>query len=139
MSQRSQQIFILHDGKSDPQFARERIVRFVWSAELRSEPVEGVSFAAQRHPETMHGKGVCLFGLCPPYPESAEVWAEDGVWYFVSTPEYRELDNTDGEPVVLEWYIFAGHTTLQLLREVQELMEKELKIPPPLVIPRTRM
>ena len=36
----------------------------------------------------------------------------------------RELDNIDGEPVVFEWKIFAGHTTLKHLCEVQNMMRK---------------
>ena len=31
---------------------------------------------------------------------------------------------------MFEWKIFLGHTTLDLLREVQELMEKEIKVQP---------
>ena len=34
------------------------------------------------------------------------------------------------EPVVFEWKMFPGHTTLDLFREVQDLMEKELKVQP---------
>ena len=34
--------------------------------------------------------------------KSAEVWEQDRIGHFVSTPEYRELDNIDGEPLVLE-------------------------------------
>ena len=40
-----------------------------------------------------------------------KVWAER-IEYFVSTHQYRELDNIDGEPVVFEWKIFPGaHNT----------------------------
>ena len=35
-----------------------------------------------------------------------------------STP-HRELDNVDGEPIVFEWTIFPGHSTLTLLQEVE--------------------
>ena len=35
-------------------------------------------------------------------------------WFTQSTP-YRGLDNIDGEPVVFEWKIFPGQTTLKLL------------------------
>ena len=62
-------------------------------------------------------------------PKSSQVW-EEIIEYFVSTPQHRELDNIDGEPVVFKWKIFPGHTTLDLLQEVQELIEKELKIQP---------
>ena len=40
----------------------------------------------------------------------------------------RELDRIDGHPVVFEWKIFPGHTTLKLLTEVQNMMEKELNV-----------
>ena len=36
----------------------------------------------------------------------------------------------DGDPVVFEWKILPGHTTLQLLQEAQKMMENELKIQP---------
>ena len=44
--------------------------------------------------------------------------------WFTKSPEYRELDCIDGEPVELEWENFPGHTTLQLLREIQTTMEE---------------
>ena len=34
---------------------------------------------------------------------------------FIDPLEYRELHPIDGEPVVFEWKIFTGLTTLQLL------------------------
>ena len=51
---------------------------------------------------------LCLDGKCPQYPESAKVWAQDRHGYFVSTPEYRQYDNLDGEPFVFECKIFQG-------------------------------
>ena len=57
-----------------------------------------------------------------------EFGKQDRLCNFVSTPEYRELDNLTGEPFVLEWNIFPGPTTTQLLQEVQKLMEDGLKI-----------
>ena len=59
-----------------------------------------------------------------------EFGKQDRLCNFVSTPEYRELDNLTGEPFVLEWNIFPGPTTTQLLQEVQKLMEDGLKIHP---------
>ena len=35
------------------------------------------------------------------------------------------LSGIDGEPVVFEWKIFPGHTSLKLLQEVQNMMEKD--------------
>ena len=42
--------------------------------------------------------------------------------WFTKSPQYKELDGLDGEPVEFEWRIFPGHTTLQILREIQKLM-----------------
>ena len=42
--------------------------------------------------------------------------------WFKNSPQYKELDGLDGEPVEFEWRIFPGHTTLQILREIQKLM-----------------
>ena len=50
-------------------------------------------------------------------------WEERLTW-FKSSPEYRNLDTIDGEPIEFEWNIFAGFTTLQLVREVQEFLSK---------------
>ena len=42
--------------------------------------------------------------------------------WFKSTQQYRESDGIDGEPVEFEWGICPGHTTLQILQEIQVLM-----------------
>ena len=49
---------------------------------------------------------------------------EDRLTCFKSSPEYRALDKLDGEPMEVEWNIFPGFTTLQLVREVQELLSR---------------
>ena len=54
---------------------------------------------------------LCFGGKCPQHFESARIWEEDRICHFVSTPDYRDLDYFDGEPFVLEWKIFPGHTT----------------------------
>ena len=41
-----------------------------------------------------------------------------------SSSEYRALDTIDGEPVLFEWNTFPGFTTLQLVREVQQLLSR---------------
>ena len=56
-------------------------------------------------------------------PLSNIVW-EDKLKWFKSSPEYRTLDTTDGEPIEFEWNIFSGFTTLQLCYKVQEFMSK---------------
>ena len=72
---------------------------------------------------------LCLGVKCPAYPRSAHVKAKERIAYFVSSPEYRELDNIDGEPCS-SGNFSQGRTTTQLLQEVQTLMEHELKIHP---------
>ena len=37
-------------------------------------------------------------------------------------PENRELYRMDGEPVVFEWEVVPGHTTLKLLHAMQQMM-----------------
>ena len=71
----------------------------------------------------------CLGSKFPEYPRSAKACAEK-VGYFVFTPQDRELDNVACEPVLFEWKTFPGHTTLDPLQEVKELMKKELKSQP---------
>ena len=63
-----------------------------------------------------------------PWKDAAElqsntVWEHKLTW-FKSSSQYRTLDTTDGEPMELEWNIFPGFTTLQLVREVQEFLSK---------------
>ena len=54
-------------------------------------------------------------------PQSNYAW-EDRLTWFKSSPEYRAWEKIAGEPMELEWNIFPGFTTLQLVREVQELL-----------------
>ena len=49
---------------------------------------------------------------------------EDRLMWFKSSPEYRALDKMDGKPMEFEWNIFPGFTTLQFVREVQELLSR---------------
>ena len=65
---------------------------------------------------------VLCFGKMNENPESNTVW-EDKLTWFKSSSQYRTLDTIDGEPMELEWNIFPGFTTLQLVREVQEFCE----------------
>ena len=55
------------------------------------------------------------------HPQSIEAWKQK-IECFAKGHEYRELDGIDGEPLEFEWTIFPGHTTLQLLREIQRTM-----------------
>ena len=66
---------------------------------------------------------VLFLGTIREYPRSMDAWKEKIEWDTGSL-EYRELDCTDGEPVVFEWQNFPGLTTLQLLRELQTAVEE---------------
>ena len=56
-------------------------------------------------------------------PQSNIAW-EDRLTWFKSSPEYRDLDTIDGEPMEFEWNIFRGFTALQIVLEVQELQSR---------------
>ena len=56
-------------------------------------------------------------------PTSNTVW-ENKLSWSKSSPQYRTLDTIDGEPMELEWNIFPGFTTLQLINKVHEFMTK---------------
>ena len=47
---------------------------------------------------------------------------EQRLQWFKTTPEYKNLDRIDGEPMEFEWNIFPGFNTLQLSQEIQELL-----------------
>ena len=47
---------------------------------------------------------------------------EDRLAWFKSSPEYRDLDRIDGEPMEFEWNVFPGFNTLQLSQEVKSLL-----------------
>ena len=64
---------------------------------------------------------VLCVGKMREYPRSKTDW-ENRLSWFKSTPQYRELDGIDGELVELEWRMFPGHTTLQILQEIHTLM-----------------
>ena len=55
---------------------------------------------------------------------SSNIYWENRLSWFQSTPQYRELDGIDGEPLEFEWRMFPGHTTLQILQEIQTLMRE---------------
>ena len=44
-------------------------------------------------------------------------------------PEYRELSDIAGDPIVLEWNISQGHTARQLLLEVEAMMPEDWSDP----------
>ena len=44
---------------------------------------------------------------------------------FMNSSHCRESDRIDGEPTELEWKIFPGFTTLQILAEIQNMMTEK--------------
>ena len=50
-------------------------------------------------------------------------WEQQLDW-FKDSSQYRTLDTVDGGPMEFEWNIFPRFTTLQLVQEVQQFMNK---------------
>ena len=49
---------------------------------------------------------------------------ENQNWLFTLQHNSTDVDPIDGEPTVLEWNNFPGHTTLQLRGEMQRMMSE---------------
>ena len=65
---------------------------------------------------------LCL-GKMNQNPTSNTVWERQLDW-FKDSSQYKTLDTIDGEPMEFEWNMFPGFTTLQLVDEVQQFMNK---------------
>ena len=81
------------------------------------------------------GRSDGIFGVSPINWEDSswkqlslvyDAWEQQLDW-FKSSSQYRALDRIDGEAMKFEWNIFPGFTTLQLVDEVQEFMNKMSK------------
>ena len=57
-------------------------------------------------------------------PTSNTAWEGQLDW-FKDSSQYRTLDTMDGEPMEFEWHIFSGFTSLQLVQEVPQFMNKK--------------
>ena len=57
-----------------------------------------------------------------------DAW-EPRLGWFKSSPEYRNFDRIDSEPMDFEWNIFPGFNTLQLSEEVKSLLLKSGETP----------
>ena len=57
-------------------------------------------------------------------PQSNDAW-EQRLGWFKSSPEYRNLDRIDGEPMDFEWNLVPGFNTLQLSDEVKSLLRHQ--------------
>ena len=62
----------------------------------------------------------CL-GKVPHPKDAVDAWKTKIDW-FTNSPQYRELHQIDGEPMVFEWKFFQAHTTMQILEEIQKMM-----------------
>ena len=60
---------------------------------------------------------LCL-GKMNENPQSNITWEQRLEW-FKTTPEYRNLDRIDGDPMEFEWNFFPRFNTLQLSEEVK--------------------
>ena len=77
----------------------------------------------QRAKVYVFSDSVMCLGKMHENPRSNIAWELRLEW-FKSTPEYRNFDRIDGEPLEFEWNMFPGFNTLELCTEVQELMSK---------------
>ena len=75
----------------------------------------------QRTKVYVFSDSVLCLGNMNENPRANTAWEERLAW-FRSSPEYRNLDRIDGEPIEFEWNIFPGFTTLQLSHKVRELL-----------------
>ena len=75
----------------------------------------------QRTKVYVFSDSVLCLGEIHENPQSNTAWEQRLEW-FKSTPEYRNLDRIDGEPMEFEWNGFPGFNTLQLCQEVQGLL-----------------
>ena len=82
----------------------------------------------QRTKVYVFSDSVLCLGNMNENPRANTAWEERLAW-FRSSPEYRNLDRIDGEPIEFEWNIFPGFTTLQLRHKVQELLLRLCETP----------
>ena len=82
----------------------------------------------QRTKVYVFSDSVLCLGKIHENPQSNTAWEQRLEW-IKTTPEYRNLDRLDGEPMEFEWNIFPGFSTLQLNQEVQELLLRFKKTP----------
>ena len=78
---------------------------------------------------------VLCVGKMSQYPQSNIIGQTDCCG---STPQNRELDGIDGEPMEFDWRIFPKQTTLQILQKIHTL-RRELNCEPEPFPRRTRL
>ena len=75
----------------------------------------------QRTKVYVFSDSVLCLGKIHENSQSNTAWEQRLDW-FKTSPEYRNLDRIDGEPMKFEWNIFPRFNTLQLSQEVQKLL-----------------
>ena len=75
----------------------------------------------QRTKVYVFSDSVLCFGKIQENTQSNDAW-EQRLGWFKSSPEYRNFDRIDGEPMDFEWNILPGFNTLQLSEEVKNLL-----------------
>ena len=82
----------------------------------------------QRTTVYVFSDSVLCLGKMNENPRSNIAW-EGRLEWFKTTPEYRNLDRIDGDPMEFKWNIYQGFTTLQLSQEVKELLLRSYETP----------
>ena len=82
----------------------------------------------QRTKVYVFSDSVLCLGKIHENPQSNDAW-EQRLGRFKSSPEYRNFDRSDGEPMDFELHMFAGFNTLQLSDEVKSLLLKLSETP----------
>ena len=74
----------------------------------------------QRKKVYVFSDSVLCLGKIHENAQSNDAWEQRLGWF--KSPEYRNFDRIDGEPMEFEWNIFPGYNTLQLSEEVKRLL-----------------
>ena len=69
----------------------------------------------------VYSNWVLCLGKMQEHSEANARWQAQ-LQYFRHSKGYKELLGIDGEPIEFEWNIFPGHSTLQILEEIQDRM-----------------
>ena len=68
---------------------------------------------------------LCLAGKCPTRPTPGHVCENQRLFSFVSTPEFCQLHDIAGEPIVCKWRIYSGQSTIQIFVKIEKMLQSE--------------
>ena len=68
---------------------------------------------------------LCLAGKCPTRPTPGQVCENQRLFSFVSTPEFCQLHDIAGEPIVCKWRIYSGQSTIQIFVKIEKMLQSE--------------